>query len=78
MCHSMLVPLQRWPSEEVAREAAKRIYTKPTVGSNDHRIAGRPHGGMMLGGTLSFLGPSTLLSTIFRASSNACAGVGMG
>ena len=36
------------------------------------------HGGMMLGGTLSFLGPSTLLSTIFRASSNACAGVGSG
>ena len=35
-------------------------------------------GGMMLGGTLSFLGPSTLLSTTFRASSNACAGVGMG
>ena len=30
VCHSMLVPLQRWPSEEVAREAAKRIYTKPT------------------------------------------------
>ena len=33
---------------------------------------------MMLGGTLSFLGPSTLLSTIFRASSNARAGVGSG
>src|SRR3974390_2020154 len=37
-----------------------------------------PHGGMMLGGTLSFLGPSTLLSTTFRASSNAWVGVGMG
>jgi len=34
------------------------------------------HGGIMLGGILSFFGPSMLLSTIFRASSNACAGVG--
>jgi hypothetical protein len=36
------------------------------------------HGGIMLGGTLSFFGPSTLLSTIFRASAKAAAGVGSG
>ena len=30
----------------------------------------------MLGGTLSFFGPSALLSTILRASAKACAGVG--
>jgi hypothetical protein len=29
----------------------------------------------MLGGFLSFFGPSILLSTIFRGSSNACVGV---
>ena len=32
----------------------------------------------MLGGILSFFGPSILLSTILRASSNACEGVGSG
>jgi hypothetical protein len=37
-----------------------------------------PHGAIMLGGTFGFLGPSPLLSTIFRASSNARAGVGSG
>jgi len=46
--------------------------------SNITAIAGRPHGGITLGGTLSFFGPSILLSTILRVSANAWEGVGSG
>src|SRR3974377_522976 len=55
-----------------------KIHQTNRLGPTITAIAGRPHGGMMLGGTLSFFGPSTLLSTILRASAKTCAGVGSG
>ena len=56
------------PKEE--RDEAPKQYTQTDrLGPTITAIAGLFSRRIVLGGTLSFLGPSTLLSTIFRASS---------